>query len=770
VAVALGELAVHAAGTLTPAPQQFAQEVATNYLARHGLPDGGVQLVDVVPDGRVLALGTGEWFVFGGAGWRPETKLRASSNECQVVSGEGQAIVLPVAAARLRQILRSSVATWVLAGNGAYRIAARGPEQIDLPDGAQVQQLACNSDGTLWAACDTGLFSRRSGDAVWVRVEVEDPLGRRWAVRDVLGVVVDSVGRLWIAQRAGVAFRDASGWHFFDGKDGLPWNEFTSIASGPRGEVWFATSLGVIRWQQGKFDYRQGPRWLPADVVRSVTVDSHGNAWCATAAGVGCIGFRALTLAAKAEFFEDEISEFISRTPFGLVSEARLQRAGDRTSAVRDDSDNDGLWTAMYGAGECFSYAATHDPVARQRARRAFEALRFLQSVTQGGSDAPPKGFVARTIRSTAEPDPNIGRVESDQQAQQGDRLWKVMQPRWPRSADGQWFWKCDTSSDELDGHFFFYPLYYDFCADTETEKARVREVVRDLADHLLAHDYALVDHDAHLTRWAVYGPQWLNRSPDWWPERGLNSLSILSYLAVAAHVTGDGKYLDALHTLVQDHGYLQNAMEPKVQHGPGSGNQSDDEMAFMCYYSLLRYAPDPQLKAQIQLSLARYAANEFPEMNPLFNFIWAAQGLAATAPTVWGEVPVAPWSGWLEDSLATLRGLSLDRVNWSMRNSQRLDVRPLSAQANFDSNGLAARARGSLDNGRVIPVENRYVAHWNTDPWRLDHDGSGNELAPGTAFLLPYYLGLYHGFIATPAGETNAPAQQPTRNKSVPR
>ncbi|MCJ7638688.1 MAG: hypothetical protein MUO70_02185, partial [Euryarchaeota archaeon] len=32
------------------------------------------------------------------------------------------------------------------------------------------------------------------------------------------------------------------------------------------------------------------------------------------------------------------------------------------------DSDNDGLWTSMYGAGECFAYAATKDPKAKERA------------------------------------------------------------------------------------------------------------------------------------------------------------------------------------------------------------------------------------------------------------------------------------------------------------------------------------------------------------------------------------------------------------------
>jgi hypothetical protein len=50
--------------------------------------------------------------------------------------------------------------------------------------------------------------------------------------------------------------------------------------------------------------------------------------------------------------------------------------------------------------------------------------------------------------------------------------------------------------------------------------------------------------------------------------------------------------------------------------------------------------------------------------------------------------------------------------------------------------------------NGKVLPVENRFFAHYNTDPWRLDYGGDGRELASGTVYLLPYYMGLYHGFI----------------------
>jgi len=62
-------------------------------------------------------------------------------------------------------------------------------------------------------------------------------------------------------------------------------------------------------------------------------------------------------------------------------------------------------------------------------------------------------------------------------------------------------------------------------------------------------------------------------------------------------------------------------------------------------------------------------------------------------------------------------------------------------------------RQRGHLVNGKVLPVQNRHFNHWNTDPWHLDYGGNGNELGAGTVFLLPYYMGLYHGFIARASG-----------------
>ena len=740
------------AADFTPASQQFQQEVARHFTERDGAPTGPVQLIECAPSGANRVFAAGQWHEYQNGRWNLNATLRPQNDTQFVFAGQqGQPLPTAIPWREVRQILRAGTTNWVISPRLCLAVRESGASvSLPWPERLLVRQMALSPRGVLHVASSDGLLA--FDGTAWQAVAVPDGGGRAWAVGDVLGVAFDSKGQLWFASKAGVGCQTAEGWRFYEGKDGLPWNDFTSVSAGADGEVWFTTHLGVIRFDGKEWHYRQSPRWLPHDDVAQAAVDARGNAWFATAAGIGCLERQPMTLAAKAEFYEHEIERYIKRTPFGYVAEAPLRRPGDKTSADPQDSDNDGLWTAMYGAGECFAYGATKDLKAKERAKKAFDALRFLQKVTQDCAHTPPKGYIARSIRPVDWPDPNAGQLERDRQAQQRDGLWKVYEPRWPKSADGKWFWKSDTSSDELDGHYFFYPLYYDLCADTEAERERVREVVRDVTDHLLTHRFVLIDHDDKPTRWAIYGPQYLNRDPMWWQERGLKSLSMLSYLAVAEHVTGDPKYAAAARELIDHDGYAHNAMHPKVQHGPGSGNQSDDEMAFMCYYGLLRCSQDEELKTMMRYSFFRYWLNEAPEMNPFFNFAYAALSLNASAASPWRKFSVKPWPGWHEDAMATLYGFPLDRLNWPLHNSHRLDVVFLPPLRSQDLESPDKRGqRGNRVNGKVLPVENRHFNHWNTDPWILDYGGNGNELGAGTVFLLPYYMGLYHGFIQKP-------------------
>jgi hypothetical protein len=621
-----------------------------------------------------------------------------------------------------------------------------GVEKIPTPETLRLLDVAVGSSGCpLLIAAEQGAWLRECGERPWQRL-LPAAGDRSWAPIQVEAILLGEGRRLALASPQGLALRSAEGvWRLLDGRDGLPWNDFSALAATSSGALWLGTRLGAIHFDGAGWQYRQGPRWLPGDEVRDIAVGPDGEAWVATDGGLARIGSREMGLGEKAEIFEEAIDRFHRRTPWQYIDAVILEQPGDTSSFRQRDSDNDGLWTGMYGAGQCFAYAATGHERYRERARKAFEALAHLSEVTQGGSPPAEPGFVARSILPTSGPDPNEGRAAEDRRLRSDrDGLWKLIEPRWATSADGEWYWKTDASSDELDGHYFLYAAYFEHVAQSEAERDRVRTVVRRVTDHLLDHGFALVDHDGRRTRWAVFGPEQLNHDRDWWEERGLNSLSMLSYLRVAAYVTGDERYEAAARELIEEHSYAANARVPKLHTGPGTGNQSDDEMAFMNFYNLLRYERDPDLRALWGHAFLRYWQMEAGERNPLFHFLYAASVEPGDVyPDPFGAVDLAPTGDWLEDSIDTLERYPLDRIDWPLRNSHRLDVELLEGES----------GRGRRRDGKVLPIDERFVGHWNHDPWRLDQGGEGRRLADGASFLLPYYLGLYEGFV--PADES---------------
>ncbi len=697
---------------------EYGQEMARQYTTADGLPAN--ETVQLVRDasGAVLAETTGGWAKFDGEKWI-------------AVAAENAPPGLTALKAKGRELMADYLANM--------------PE--DTSADFKINEIQTYDDGTIFLiATELGAYVRSPEHDDLMLVTKIDKTGLAWGNGNTTAIFGDDTTQL-IATPAGIYLNKKNDSVVHTPATGLPYNQFTCVDIA--GGIWFGTDKGAMRLRDGAWSVREGKRWLADDHVNDILAMPDGSAWVATKGGVSHIYFEPMTLAQKAAYYEEQIEKHIKRTEFGYVAEITVAKPGDLSEVRHHDSDNDGLWTSMYGAGECFAYAATKDPKAKERAKQAFEALRFLQKVTQGGEHSPPKGYVARTILPTTGHDPNIGRIENDREDQKGDALWKAYEPRWPKSADGKWYWKSDTSSDELDGHYFFYPAYYDLVADTPEEKERVREVVRDLTDHFLAHNFKLIDHDGTVTRWGDFSPESLNSDRRWYVERGLNSLSMLSYLSVAEHMTGNSKYAAATRMLIEQHHYDQNAMVPKIHYGIGSGNQSDDEMAFMSFYNLIKYTKNDELRERMRHSFFGYWKLEFPEMNPFFNFAAAAALNGTASHTHWGTVDLNLFEGWLEDSIATLKGFPLDRFDWAVQNGHRLDIVPLFRHQTIDIDSRdRTRERGLRTNGKVLPVEERFFNHWNTDPYQLNYGGEGRMMASGVVFLLPYYMGLYHGFI----------------------
>ncbi len=597
------------------------------------------------------------------------------------------------------------------------------------------------------AATETGLYlSLNDGDwALAMPTEGEV----RWAPIDVRAVTFDGAGQLWFASPQGVGYRINEGeWKLFTGAEGLPFNDFTCMAAGPEG-IWFGTSNGAIHYDGKTWEFRQGRRWLLDNKVNDVTVTANGNAWFATDQGISCIATKPMTLAEKAVYFEEQIDKYHRRTELEYVSDATMTTPGDKSTAAARATDNDGHFTGIYLASASLAFAATKDPEQERKAHKAFEALAFLSKVTEGGSNPAPKGLIARAVQPTDGPDPNETlNPETDRKRQERDTLWKIMDPRWPTDETGKWYWKCDASSDELDGYYFGFSFYYDYVCDTDAERERLNEVVRRMTDHLLIHDYNMVDHDGTPTRWGHFSPADLNQNQAWWVERGLNSQSILMYLQVAHHITGDAGYREAYLQLINEHGYAINVMtNPKIQFGPGSLGQADDNMAFMNYYPLIRYETDPELLSIYYNSIFWYWHNEKYERNAFFNFVYAASCLGKTRTDQWRTRDLTPDTEWMAMAVDTLKRYPLDLTDWPMSNAHRTDLRLLGDHTR--SPGTPVTNAGYRNDTLVYPMDENHAVYWGDDPWTLTDRGDGTTLRDPVSYLLAYYLGVVHGFIA---------------------
>jgi len=597
------------------------------------------------------------------------------------------------------------------------RLIAAGPDRISVFDGSNWQEIGypqafvagsddrhggpkglaavndalLDGDGVLWVATESGLWGW-DGSAWSGHVPAREHTGP--PARGISALALDGAGTLWVGTNDGMGlFARRGWWEQVKGEDGLPYETVWCITPAPDGAIWVGFPIGCARLREGEWDYFANMRWLPNDEVRSIAVRADGSAWVATRRGVSRIYEQPMTLQQKASHFEERIQKRHYR--MGFVADCHLDRAGDLGSWVYEATDNDGLWTALYVGAECYRYAVTGEQEARARARTSVYAMLDLEAKT------PIPGFPARALVKKGEP-----RVRKSG-------------GEWHDSEDGQWEWKGDTSSDEIDGHFFAYALYYDLVAD-DAEKKDLRGICRRIMDHIIEHGYLLVDLDGQPTMWGVWAPELLNGP--WEAQRGLNSLEVLSYLKTTYHVTDDEKYQEHYLKLAYDHHYALNTLYQKLVY-PGHVNHSDDELAIIAYDPLLRYEADPWLRAVYLASLERTWRIERPEHSPFQNYIYGA---------VTGKFCD------VEESLAALRGIPWETVHWGMKNSHRADL------AEDVRMGRFAERQATT----VIKPHECGMLKWNGNPYRLDDGGSGRGEDDGAYFLLPYWMGRYYGFI----------------------
>jgi len=578
----------------------------------------------------------------------------------------------------------------------------------DYKAASSVRDAVPDGNGGLWIGTDVGLYHCNNGESKVYR-DTTDLISAY-----VESVAYDADGKLWVGGLGGVTIRDANGKIGEKRpEDGIT-NSFVNVVrKAPDGRMWVGTEYGITRFTLGEKEYsvRLSKRWLMSDRVRDIAFDKAGNAWIATSAGVSAIRVRKMTLVEKADFFYDKLIRRHVREPW-IVNRFRLEIPGDTSSIVEEDDDNDGEYTSEYLAMESFRYAATKDPVAKERAKKAFEFLRFLQTVT--GTD----GFFARTI---VPPDwkrmHDGNRTFTPQQIADEkikDPRFKPVELRWRLSKDGKWLWKGDTSSDEMAGHLFGYFCYYNLVAD-ENEKKIVAEHYSRIIDHLMKNDYNLVDIDGTYTHWGVWSPNQLNGDPEWAPERDNNSFELLGYLKFAYGITGNEKYQKAYLEMINKHGYLENAKR-MLNPNPAFDTFFDIYLQLYVFPSLIMYEDDPALKKEYEVLLQKWFEKYKVIKSPFVNFTYN-----------W----LTGRSDELDNSVFFLKDAPLSLVDWYIDLGRREDLQVV--------------RRPYLENLQVElrpPSEYRTI-RWDKNPYYAVTGNPAEEKDP-TYWLLPYWMGRY--------------------------
>jgi hypothetical protein len=481
----------------------------------------------------------------------------------------------------------------------------------------------------------------------------------------------------------------------------LPAVEITCLAPTANG-VWAGTTAGVFfQHGAGRCRYLASRRWLADDQVADLQLDRAGDLLVLTRAGLSKIEFGTLTLAQKADYYERKIRQRHLR--YGFCAQLRLRVPGDIASAEMIDTDNDGTWSSYYLASQAFHYAATGDEAARSNAWETFETLERLQTIN------PLDGFPARAFERKG---------------------FKVSDPeRWHPSPDPNWEWKAHTSSDEVTAHTFAYAVLYETAARSPAQKARIAAVYDKIIAHIVRHNLYLVDVDGQPTLWGRWHPEYVNHYPHSIVDRRLNSAEIIAFLQFAYHLTHKELYRQKAFELLNQHGYLDNIASSMslITRTPGflfrgfdlgdEWNHSDDLLAFVNYWTLLRYAFNDELRRQYAAAVRDHWEIEQIERNPLFNFVYAMSG-----------APYFDEAG----ALWTLQNFPLDLINWTVTNSHRRDLNKL--PDNFRHQ----------ESEQLLSPDERPIMRWNGNPFTLDGgDGGASELA-GDEFLLPYWMGRY--------------------------
>ncbi|MBS1949238.1 MAG: hypothetical protein JST47_15870 [Bacteroidetes bacterium] len=518
-------------------------------------------------------------------------------------------------------------------------------------------------------------------------------------------------------------------------KSNLPCNDITTVKE-IGNHLWFGSVNGAFMLQDdGKYKYYASKRWLPSDKVSDIAAGDGHTVLVLTDKGLGEIIFSGSTLLDKAIYFEKQVR--LRHIRFGLNATLAGLKNGNVDLGSLEDSDNDGLWTSMYLGAEAFRYAATKSSEALENCRESLDAIERLYTIN------PLKGFPSRSFerRGFEISDVPLHAKKGNQDIKEeypGNAGSNDSAGPWKHAGDPEWDWKSTTSSDEAIGHMFVFGVIAELI-DVPDMKNKAIRLMDALMQHIVDHNMYLVDWDGKPTKWARWNPEYVNARPKTVGDRKITSSNIISMLQTAWHFTGKKIYKDKAFELMNKYGYLENLLRPmkEIGHAPADAdelskdlsdgwNHSDDEMYFLGYWGLYRYALNDTLKAKFKKAILDHWEMERPEKEAAWDIFTAITGVRDFD---------------LNEAVWYLQKYPMDMIAWRVRNSDRKDIEFL--PKNFRNQTIK----------EVLPPDELPIERHNANRFGLDggDENGSSEYSAGDIWLLPYWMGRYLKVISAP-------------------
>ena len=738
-------------GTLVLPDPAYRQE--SNHVVTDGLPDGGniVALVRTphVPGegGTVLVGSEGLWLSDGG--------------------GETAVIALPDSETAMGAVA-GPTGIFVASQTALYsdKYEANFEKLFDFPEGATFRTLD-QLDVLTLVATDLGLaLWTNHGEPVWI--SSDDPLEGAWFAGTVViaatsgkllayavnsgglspeplwtvdtdvGAVVGIVWNVQLPQQIDLLVVGSNGLFGYEIQEGgvepvaesmlsstrVPLNDATCAAKDGNGGFVVGTAHGAYRIVNE--DPAIGPeyrvyvpnRWMPNAPVTDIALESGEDGepqWVfATTQGYGRVTSLTITVADKVVPMQERV--VLRHDRDGAIADSHLTVAGDLSSNIPWDSDNDGGWTCYWLLSECFRYKVTGDPEAKAHFDRSLERMLSYRTLT--GTD----WFLARAVI----------RIEGCQL----DDCDGPDDGEWFLSPDGEWWVKADTSNDEVTSHMFMMGHAYDLCADKEQRQA-IAAHVDGIIGGIVDNDFNLVDpQDGLPTSYGQFGPDYVN-SPfgGMLADGGRRAAQMIGALNLAYYVTGKEKYLEAKKTLIAEHDYddaIRNIGDEDV-YPLCAGHGDCDELAMQAFFPLLRYETNDALRVWWMEGWNQLYSHLKDQEDAVFDMSHAVFG---------GDSPDLQWV------MRWFRRYPTDLIRWVIYNEPRQDLTTVPDYYLVKEPGANIRRRSD---GHIFPADERPNERHNTNQFRyLGGHGPYREM-DGADAIFPYWMGRYYGFVKGP-------------------